>query len=87
MKAKRVTVCFDYTNFDVLESMLDRLKDEITQGRELFASVPLCITYLVGFFNVDFYHSIILLCLDIGLYRDISVLDSRKSFGSCGLYF
>lgn len=38
MKAKRVTVCFDYTNFDVLESMLDRLKDEITQGREFFES-------------------------------------------------
>ena len=36
MKAKRVTVCFDYTNFDVLESMLERLKDEITQGREYF---------------------------------------------------
>jgi hypothetical protein len=36
MKAKRVTVNFDYTNFDVLESMLDRLKDEIMQGREFF---------------------------------------------------
>lgn len=38
MKAKRVTVCFDYTNFDVLESMLERLKDELMQGKEYFES-------------------------------------------------
>ena len=38
MKAKRVTVSFEYTNFDVLESMLDRLKDELMQGKEFFES-------------------------------------------------
>ena len=38
MKAKRVTICFDYTNFDVLESMLDRLKEQIMQGKEFFES-------------------------------------------------
>ena len=38
MKAKRVTVSFDYTNFDVLESMLDRLKEQIMQGKEFFES-------------------------------------------------
>lgn len=38
MKAKRVTVSFDYTNFDVLESMLERLKDELMQGKEYFES-------------------------------------------------
>ena len=36
MKAKRVTICFDYTNFDVLESILDRLKEQIMQGKEFF---------------------------------------------------
>ena len=36
MKAKRVTVSFEYTNFDVLESMIDRLKDELMQGKEYF---------------------------------------------------
>ena len=36
MKAKKVTIVFEYTNFDVLESMLDRLKDEIMQGKEYF---------------------------------------------------
>ena len=38
MKSKKVTVCFEYTNFDVLESMLDRLKEEIMQGKEFFES-------------------------------------------------
>ena len=38
MKAKRVTICFDYTNFDVLESILDRLKEQIMQGKEFFES-------------------------------------------------
>ena len=38
MKAKKVTIVFEYTNFDVLESMLDRLKYEITQGKEFFES-------------------------------------------------
>lgn len=38
MKVKRVTVSFDYTNFDVLESMLDRLKEQIMQGKEFFES-------------------------------------------------
>ena len=36
MKAKKVTIVFEYTNFDVLESMLDRLKEEIMQGKEYF---------------------------------------------------
>ena len=38
MKAKKVTIVFEYTNFDVLDSMLDRLKDEIMQGKEFFES-------------------------------------------------
>lgn len=38
MKSKKVTVCFEYTNFDVLESILDRLKEEIMQGKEFFES-------------------------------------------------
>lgn len=38
MKAKQVTVVFEYTNFDVLESMIDRLKDELMQGKEYFES-------------------------------------------------
>ena len=38
MKAKKVTIVFEYTNFDVLESMLDRLKDELMQGKEFFES-------------------------------------------------
>lgn len=38
MKAKRVTVSFEYTNFEVLESMLDRLKEQIMQGKEFFES-------------------------------------------------
>ena len=36
MKAKRVTIVFEYTNFDVLESMIDRIKDELMQGKEYF---------------------------------------------------
>jgi hypothetical protein len=36
MKAKKVTIVFEYTNFDVLESMIDRLKDELMQGKEYF---------------------------------------------------
>lgn len=36
MKAKKVTIVFEYTNFDVLESMLDRLKEELMQGKEYF---------------------------------------------------
>ena len=36
MKAKKVTIVFEYTNFDVLESMIERLKDEIMQGKEYF---------------------------------------------------
>lgn len=36
MKAKRVTVSFEYTNFDVLEGMLERLKSELMQGKEYF---------------------------------------------------
>ena len=38
MKAKRVTIVFEYTNFDVLESMIERLKDELMQGKEYFES-------------------------------------------------
>ena len=38
MKAKKVTIVFEYTNFDVLESMIDRLKDELMQGKEYFES-------------------------------------------------
>ena len=36
MKAKKVTIVFEYTNFDVLESIIDRLKDELMQGKEYF---------------------------------------------------
>ena len=36
MKAKKVTIVFEYTNFDVLESMIERLKDELMQGKEYF---------------------------------------------------
>jgi hypothetical protein len=39
MKAKHVTVQFDYTNFDSLELMLNRLKEEIMQGKEYFEDV------------------------------------------------
>ena len=38
MKAKKVTIVFEYTNFEVLESMLDRLKEQIMQGKEIFES-------------------------------------------------
>lgn len=36
MKAKKVTVSFEYTSFDCLEIMIDRLKEEIMQGKEYF---------------------------------------------------
>ena len=36
MKAKKVTIVFEYTNFDVLESMIERLKEELMQGKEYF---------------------------------------------------
>lgn len=36
MKAKQVTVCFEYTNFDCLELMIERLKVELMQGKEYF---------------------------------------------------
>jgi hypothetical protein len=36
MKAKTVTVSFEYTNFDCLETMIDRLKSELMQGKEYF---------------------------------------------------
>jgi len=39
MKAKHVTVQFDYTNFDSLELMINRLKEEIMQGKEYFEDV------------------------------------------------
>jgi hypothetical protein len=38
MKAKKVTIVFEYTNFDVLESIIDRLKEELMQGKEYFES-------------------------------------------------
>ena len=41
MKSKRVTVSFEYTNFDVLESMIERLKTELMQGREYFEDMVL----------------------------------------------
>jgi hypothetical protein len=41
MKSKRVTVSFEYTNFDVLESMIERLKSELMQGREYFEDMVL----------------------------------------------
>jgi hypothetical protein len=36
MKAKRVTVSFEYTSFDCLEIMIDRLKSELMEGKEYF---------------------------------------------------
>ena len=36
MKAKKVTIVFEYTNFDVLESMIERLKSELMEGKEYF---------------------------------------------------
>lgn len=41
MKAKHVTVQFEYTNFDTLEIMLDRLKSELMQGKEFFEDMQL----------------------------------------------
>lgn len=39
MKAKRVTVSFEYTNFDCLETMIERLKSELMQGKEYFENM------------------------------------------------
>jgi len=36
MKAKTVTVSFAYTNFDCLETMIERLKSELMQCKEYF---------------------------------------------------
>ena len=36
MKAKTVTVSFEYTNFDCLETIIERLKSELMQGKEYF---------------------------------------------------
>jgi len=36
MKAKKVTIVFEYTNFDCLETMIERLKSELMQGKEYF---------------------------------------------------
>lgn len=38
MKAKQVTVVFEYTDFKVLDSMIERLKLELMQGKEYFES-------------------------------------------------
>jgi hypothetical protein len=39
MKSKQVTVQFDYTNSDSLEIILNKLKHELTQGKEFFEDV------------------------------------------------
>ena len=39
MKAKHVTVQFEYTNFDTLEIMINRLKSELMEGKEFFEDV------------------------------------------------
>ena len=36
MKTKTVTVSFEYTNFDCLEIMIERLKSELMEGKEYF---------------------------------------------------
>jgi hypothetical protein len=36
MKAKKVTIVFEYTNFDCLETMIERLKSELMEGKEYF---------------------------------------------------
>lgn len=36
MKAKKVTVSFEYTNFRVLETMIECLKHQIMDGKEYF---------------------------------------------------
>ena len=41
MKAKHVTVQFEYTNFDTLEIMLDRLKSELMEGKEFFEDMQI----------------------------------------------
>jgi hypothetical protein len=38
MKAKQVTVTFEYTDFKALDSMIERLKLELMQGKEYFES-------------------------------------------------
>lgn len=38
MKAKTVTVVFEYTDFKVLDSMIERLRLELMQGKEYFES-------------------------------------------------
>ena len=38
MKAKQVTVVFEYTDFKVLDSMIERLRLELMQGKEYFES-------------------------------------------------
>ena len=45
MKAKNVTVQFDYTNFDSLELMLNRLKSELMEGKEYFEDFVKDISY------------------------------------------
>ena len=39
MKAKTVTISFEYTNFDCLEAMIDRLKSELMEGKEYFEDI------------------------------------------------
>ena len=41
MKAKHVTIQFEYTNFDTLEIMLDRLKSELMEGKEFFEDMQM----------------------------------------------
>jgi hypothetical protein len=38
MKAKQVTATFEYTDFKTLDSMIERLKLELMQGKEYFES-------------------------------------------------
>lgn len=39
MKAKKVTISFEYTNFDCLEAMIERLKSELMEGKEYFEDI------------------------------------------------
>ncbi len=41
MKAKHVTVQFDYTNFDTLEIIINRLKSELMEGKEFFEDMQM----------------------------------------------
>jgi hypothetical protein len=41
MKAKHVTVQFEYTNFDTLEIMINRLKSELMEGKEFFEDMQM----------------------------------------------